>query len=334
MQDKPAAGENLFPGIPRIESPLFDTLFDPQTTDPEVYRVARALHEDGFAVIDFPDPGFSAKADRLIDTLRPEFQFDNWKAAKRAGHKGGMRVQDCWNTNPIVRDFATNPRILDLLEQLYGRRPFPFQTLNFPVGTEQHFHTDAVHFSCCPERFMCGVWIALEDIDESAGPLVYYPGSHKLPIFKNEEFGHCVKRGVRAQQNIYEQGWRALVEAVGLKPKRFLPRKGQALIWAANLLHGGDEHSDPERTRWSQVTHYYFRDCIYYTPMESSPFLGNVAVRTVIDIGTGRVVPNSLCGRKLPLPLQEFFRTGSPVNLELFRQYLRQFEFVNTLRKR
>ncbi len=28
---------------------------------------------------------------------------------------------------------------------------------------------------------MCGVWVALEDIDMDCGPLVYYPGSHKLP---------------------------------------------------------------------------------------------------------------------------------------------------------
>jgi ectoine hydroxylase-related dioxygenase (phytanoyl-CoA dioxygenase family) len=29
---------------------------------------------------------------------------------------------------------------------------------------------------------MCGVWVALEDMSEGAGPLEYYPGSHKWPI--------------------------------------------------------------------------------------------------------------------------------------------------------
>ena len=32
-----------------------------------------------------------------------------------------------------------------------------------------------------PEGFMCGVWVALEDMDMDNGPLVYYPGSHQLP---------------------------------------------------------------------------------------------------------------------------------------------------------
>ena len=40
---------------------------------------------------------------------------------------------------------------------------------------------------------MCGVWTALEDIDEECGPLIYYPGSHKWPIYTNEHIG------VRAQ---------------------------------------------------------------------------------------------------------------------------------------
>ena len=34
-------------------------------------------------------------------------------------------------------------------------------------------------------------------------------------------------------------------------------KRGQALIWAANLLHGGDPIGDPQSTRYSQVTHHY-----------------------------------------------------------------------------
>ena len=56
-----------------------------------------------------------------------------------------------------------NTGILSLFSTLYGRRAWPFQTLNFPVGTQQHYHSDSVHFSSVPERFMCGVWVDLED---------------------------------------------------------------------------------------------------------------------------------------------------------------------------
>ena len=46
-------------------------------------------------------------------------------------------------------------------------------------------------------------------------------------------------------------------------------KKGQCLVWSANLLHGGSPHRDKGRTRHSQVTHYYFDDCQYYSPLSS-----------------------------------------------------------------
>ena len=140
---------------------------------------------------------------------------------------------------------------------------------------------------------MCGVWLAMEDIHPDAGPLVYYPGSHRWPIIQNEMIGKVIdgKRDFLAQQP-YEAAWRGLAEASGVQPELFMPKKGQALIWAANLLHGGSRQIDPQRTRWSQVTHYYFDDCVYYTPAYSDPMVGNLDVRRIVDISTGRVAPN------------------------------------------
>jgi hypothetical protein len=192
-----------------------------------------------------------------------------------------------------VRAIAANAHVMALLSKLYGRRAFPFQTLNFPVGTQQHFHSDSIHFSSVPERFMCGVWLAMEDIHPDAGPLVYYPGSHRWPIIQNEMIGKVID-GARdfLAQEPYEATWRALAETSGVQPELFMPKKGQALIWAANLLHGGSRQIDPQRTRWSQVTHYYFDDCVYYTPAYSDPMLGKLDMRRIVDISTGEVAPN------------------------------------------
>ena len=81
--------------------------------------------------------------------------------------------------------------------------------------------------------------------------------------------------------------WEALVEAKGLQPEYFQAKKGQALIWAANLLHGGSRQKDPSLTRWSQVTHYYFEGCSYYSPMESDPFYGRIYFRQHRNIANG-----------------------------------------------
>jgi hypothetical protein len=64
-----------------------------------------------------------------------------------------------------VRKLALTPRLHEALFAAYGRRSFPFQTINFREGSEQELHSDTIHFSSLPERFMCGVWIALQLFD-------------------------------------------------------------------------------------------------------------------------------------------------------------------------
>ena len=285
---------SIFPGIPHIESPLFYVLIDSLDLDNEESRIAIELHERGYSVIDFPDDGIDRRIERIKANLAPRFgiDFDDPFAAKNTGEN--QRLQDAWLVDEDVRAIATNPRILDLLEKLYGRRAFPFQTLNFPVGTQQRLHSDSNHFSSLPERFMCGVWLAMEDVHADAGPLTYLPGSHKWPIVTNAMIG---RRAFGAQpqsaQSPFEAAWEAMAAASQAEQEVFLARKGQALIWAANLLHGGSPQVDPTRTRWSQVSHYYFEDCIYYTPAYSDEPIGRLDLRTVRNIATGQVEPST-----------------------------------------
>ena len=139
--------------------------------------------------------------------------------------------------------------VLRILEQAYGRPAFAFQTLNFSVGSQQPPHSDSTHFSSSPEGFMCGVWLALEDIDADNGPLIYYPGSHRWPHYGNEHIGvnawHQPTRGAHAGQ--YQKLWDELIALHQAKPERFTAKKGQAIIWHARLMHGGDKQNDPMR---------------------------------------------------------------------------------------
>jgi Phytanoyl-CoA dioxygenase (PhyH) len=287
----------ILPGVPLVESPFFDEIAAASDFDPETARIARDLNEKGFAVLRFPDEQFDDRATRIKQNLAPRFDFAAWRAA---GSKHGMRVQDAWSFDPDVRALAANARVLKILGDIFGRKAWPFQTLNFPVGTQQHYHSDSVHFSSIPERFMCGVWVALEDVSEGAGPLEYYPGSHKWPIVYNDRIGvRVTNSNTRTSQEIYHDVWEALVEKTGASPQLFFPRKGDALIWAANLLHGGSRQLDPNATRWSQVTHYFFEDCCYFTPMNSDVFIGKLEVRDLTDIATGEKVPNIYIDAKL-----------------------------------
>lgn len=287
---------SIFPGVPLIESPLFASELDRMELSPTQRQLAIDLNRDGYVVFDFPDPDIAARIDRIRERLGA--RLDAVDDSVPGATKG--RVQDAWRDDEDVRAIAANAEVLDLLSRLYGRQAFPFQTLNFPVGTQQHPHTDAVHFSSVPERFMCGVWLAMEDIDAGAGPLCYVPGSHKWPIVSNAMVG---RRGwqqeLSSAQTPYHDAWGAMVAASGVSTESFLAKKGQALIWAANLLHGGSVQTDPTRTRWSQVTHYFFDDCVYYTPAFSDEPLGRLALRDIISAADGAAKPNLYLGEEI-----------------------------------
>lgn len=270
------------------------------TTEEE--QIATSLYEKGYAVFDFPDDDIDLRIERIKRNLSPHYRIDfaNEDSDKTIGER---RIQDAWNFDDDVRAIAANQLVLDLLSKLYGRRAFPFQTLNFPVGTQQDAHTDSVHFSSLPERFMCGVWLAMEDISADAGPLLYYPGSHRWPIVTNGLIGRRGFGGdLTSAQEPYGPAWNALSKAHDAQQEIFTPRKGQALIWCANLLHGGSQQKNPRLTRWSQVTHYYFDDCIYYTPAFSDEATGQLHLRKITAINDGKARPNSYLGETLEKP--------------------------------
>lgn len=292
----------LFPGVPLVESPIFETVLDHMDLTADERSMAQSLNKNGYAVFDFPDPAIEVRVDRIRERLASQFVIETTDESGSQQIPIG-RIQDAWTCDEDVRAIAANPDVVELLSKLWGRRAFPFQTLNFRVATQQHAHTDTVHFSSVPERFMCGVWLAMEDIHPDSGPLHYVPGSHKWPIINNAMIGRRGwKQKLESVQLPYHDAWNALMAEHGSAFETFMPRKGQALIWCANLLHGGSPQADLNRTRWSQVTHYYFEDCVYYTPALSDEPLGQLELRRVLDATDGAVRPNLYLGQEIPGP--------------------------------
>ncbi len=52
------------------------------------------------------------------------------------------------------------------------------------------------------------------------------------------------------------------------------------------------------------MTHYYFDDCIYYTPAFSDEYLGRLALRNIVSIADGTPKPNLYLNEEiLPPPV-------------------------------
>ena len=281
------------PQTPWVESDALEERLAQSGAGEAAKAFARDLARDGLAILDLGD-GMPALCDRIV--------------AETAGHfarPGVTRVHEAWRRSPAVRELATHPMLLEALALAYGRRPFPFQSLNFMRGSQQDTHADVLHFHAEPSLFMCGVWLALEDVTAGSGPLRYYAGSHRLPVLTLHDAGVGDAKISHANYNdIYGPAMAERLRHGGFEARHALLKKGQIAVWAANLAHGGSPILDPESTRQSLVVHYYFENCVYYTPMLSTPDKRHV--RLPANIATGGWVWPRRDGRRVPVSLKPF----------------------------
>jgi hypothetical protein len=271
------------PPRPPIESETLPEHLDAVGADAATRRFAEALQIEGLAAIDL-GPESLALCDQAARDVEPLFMDPEVR-----------RVQDAWRRSAAVRSLATLPGVLRTLETVYDRRPFPFQTLNFRRGSEQEPHRDAMHFHSAPAGFMCGLWIALEDVRPDAGPLTYYPGSHRSPYPDADP----ANRGLSGAAFV-ERLARQLAEAAA-PARQALLKRGQAVVWTANLAHGGAPVSSPDATRRSLVVHYYFEDCSYFTPLVTGFDPDRRKLRAPANVLTGTWVWPREDGRRLPI---------------------------------
>src|SRR5262249_23058185 len=138
-------------------------------------------------------------------------------------------------------------------------------------------------------------------IRDDNGPLHYYPGSHVLPIIDLDDIGALADGALWSHNYEYHQDvLRELVRVKGLKKERVLAEPGDVIIWAANLLHGGEPILTPGAPRHSQVTHYSFAGCSYSTPMQSNVHLGQFHRPARRDIRTGKPMEHFFEEVRLP----------------------------------
>lgn len=280
---------------PWVESPFFNEIIKTKNLTEEQKNLATDYHNNGFIVLsDFLPMDLINQVQKDTE----EIGFDMNYPIKT--HRNTERIQDFWQLSKASQELAAYKPILDVLQMLYGKEPFPFQTLNFNVGTQQRAHSDTIHFSSLPSKFMCGVWVALEDITKENGPLFYYPGSHRLPEYNFSQIIDNAKSTTYEDYSDYEDFIEEIVKVSPYERKVFTAKKGDALVWSSNILHGGMPVLKTGSSRWSQVTHYFFKDCYYYTPMLSNMVTDELYLRKMlVNIATGEKVVPSYNGQKL-----------------------------------
>jgi len=235
--------------------------------DVESQASLRQYPEQGFAVIH----GFLTGEE--VDGINQEIEmlFDSGKIHFRYRNKITQLILRSQN----VREKGLRTDLLELLGVLLQGEARLFHSINFLTGSEQHTHSDSIHMTTYPAGGMLGLWFALEDIDDNNGPLHYYPGSHTLPYYLNADYQNEGNRWFIGDKDyhVYEDFIAARIAALGLQKTVFHAKKGDVLIWHANLFHGGNPQLDSNRSRKSMVLHYFRKGVVSYHEITQRPAL-------------------------------------------------------------
>jgi ectoine hydroxylase-related dioxygenase (phytanoyl-CoA dioxygenase family) len=169
--------------IPWIESPFFYKLLENSNYSDAEKQILTNYHEKGYLVIDLELK--QEEIDAVVQDMYSAVEDKNTKYhADHFTYTDSKRVFEHWKKSDAIAHLTMHPKILNILEFLYCKEPFPFSTINFIKGSNQPLHSDIIHFHTVPALWMAGVWIALEDVGEFNGTLRIVPGSHKWNLYE------------------------------------------------------------------------------------------------------------------------------------------------------
>lgn len=221
---------------------------------------------DGFVILRQAVPhqaidNYIAEFDEAAKTdqdIMVSYGRDVFPIAGQDLHKPLLKILDTLVKLPTAMPLAFADRIVEFVEEVFDDAPLAFQSLHFEVGSTQAIHQDTAYVVLNQPRKLVAAWIALQDVEPGSGELIYYPGSHR--------FGEFMYPGDKKHWNPETDGdaihdhhlnWlHVAAKENGVSTSSFLPKKGDVLIWHADLAHGGGEITDPSLTRRSLVVHY------------------------------------------------------------------------------
>jgi phytanoyl-CoA hydroxylase len=175
---------------------------------------------------------------------------------READRRSNWRVGEFYQSSAAARAVYQDERLKRICSAILGQRALPQFSLSFSKGSQQGLHQDTCVFHVWPRNALVGVWIAAEKIAPDSGPLEYYPGSHREPLFPAfVNYPQTQRR--TAPADVAQAYDRYVGEIASRYPRKtYLPEAGDALFWHGMLIHGGAAVENPAATRKSMVIHY------------------------------------------------------------------------------
>ena len=197
-------------------------------TELSAAQVAR-YHDHGFLA---PIPVFSAAETlayrRRLEAAEAAAGPDNERAAR-----AGLPITHAW-----AWDLVHDPRIVEPIAAVLGPNVLLWSMDWFikPPGTAfVSYHQDATYWGLEPHH-VATAWIALSDAGPRTGPMRFLPGSHRGPLFEQEE--------TFADDNLLSRGQVVKTPVDDAKTVLAPLAAGEMSIHHVRIVHG----SEPNRT--------------------------------------------------------------------------------------
>lgn len=165
-----------------------------------------------------------------------------------------VKVNDLYLESAALRRLILEKRLVPVLRDLLGDDPVLINTLTIDHGTAQGNHLDALFMTPRTTDALVATWTCLEDVHADAGPLFYYPGSHKFPVYR---FSNGSEHAIHEEMSDWDGSIARFIEEHRLERQQFMAKRGDLFIWHSRLVHGGSFINNPELTRKSLVSHFH-----------------------------------------------------------------------------
>jgi ectoine hydroxylase-related dioxygenase (phytanoyl-CoA dioxygenase family) len=253
-------------GPEEIEAHLADLAARGAATDAEIAALRHFTQEGYLVVEDVVDAGHLARLNQALDdAVEKKIEGYEWGSSQR--------LHNLHQQYPAIKELWLHPKILRMLELIFGVPARPCQSLTYVFGSQQEHHQDTIHLTPFPAGRMCGVWTALEDVQPDSGELMVFPKSHRLPRVYMDTVGlpKVTNEDWAPFGATVVPHWTDLIVKNGLGSVPYRPKAGTSLIWHENLMHGGAPRRDMTKSRRSIVGHYFADGAIVYYDSSGMP---------------------------------------------------------------
>jgi phytanoyl-CoA hydroxylase len=150
-------------------------------------------------------------------------------------------------------DIITDAKVAEVVSGLIGGvKAKVIQSMFFEAPAGTWAHQDSYYQDS--SRGLGGAvagWFALEDIEEGAGRFFVCPGSHRMPVVRNEG-----KYSIAGGHGQYKEAIAELIRSGQCQVHAPVLAKGDVLLWSSLTIHGSFAAERPGVSRQSLTAHY------------------------------------------------------------------------------